>query len=381
MSNWHFCTLLACLISGVFLYTGEYGQAKFIPKVLTWVGDCSYSLYLYHLPFIYLTSLPFVTVYLKDKNLQIAVALILTFWFSRISYRSIEVPFNKSLGSKSRTKVFLTFGFMPIVFFAIVNFSYNQMYWGLNGLVATPPYAGNFDMRCEIQSLSGPPCFYGSGSKTVLLIGDSRAGQFGQALFDAGLKEGWRVVIWTHDACRFQITNQTKLIRADVLAYCQENNILKLAWIKRNTPELVILSQYRNDPQGDLDIEFGFKLLKESAKKVYVLGQVPDFPDGNVYMQPKLVWQKSYLPPTSFPVVAPSPGLTSMAATLESGQEFRRLVQKAGLDYLDTSNFFCDQVACVRYKDGQWLYKDGTHLSIYGARLLIPTFTQLLREN
>jgi peptidoglycan/LPS O-acetylase OafA/YrhL len=382
VNNWHFCTLLACLISGVLLYIGESSQAKFIPKLLTWVGDCSYSLYLYHLPFIYLTSLPYMTNYLKDKNLQIIVALILTFWFSRISYRSIEVPFNDSLGSKSRAnRYFLIFGFTPIVFFALMNIAYNQMYWGVNGLVATPPYAGDIDLRCNIQSLSGPPCVYGNGPKTVLLIGDSRAGQFGQALLDAGREEGWRVVIWTHDACRFQVTNQTKSIRADVLAYCQENNKLKLAWIKRNKPELVILSQYRNNSQGNFDIEFGFKILKDSAKKVYVLGQIPDFPDGNVYMQPKLVWQKSYLPPTSFPVAPPSPGLTSMAATLENGQEFRRLVQKTGLNYLDTANFFCDEVACLRYKDGQWLYKDGTHLSIYGARLLIPTFTQLLKEN
>jgi peptidoglycan/LPS O-acetylase OafA/YrhL len=381
VSDWRISSLLACLMSGVLLYFGEFKQFKFTPRLITWVGDRSYSLYLYHLPFLYITSLPYVTTYLKDKNLQILVALILTFWFSRFSYRSIEIPFNDSPSLKFREKRYaLFFGFMPVIFFAVVNLAYNQMYWGLNGLILPPPYAADFDKRCKIQSLNGPPCLYGSGPKTVLLIGDSRAGQFGRALLDTGQEHGWRVVVWTHDACRFQVTNQTRYIRSDVLAYCQKNNSNKIAWIKRNKPELVILSQYRNEPEANLDIELGLKVLKEAAKKVYVLGQVPDFPDGSDYLQPKLIWQKSYLPPKSFPIVPPSPGLTSMAATLESGQEFRRTVQKIGLNYLDTSNFFCDQDVCIRYKDGQWLYKDGTHLSIYGARLLIPTFAALLGE-
>lgn len=114
--------------------------------------------------------------------------------------------------------------------------------------------------------MNGPPCLYGSGPKTVLLIGDSRAGQFGGALLDVGKKHGWRVVVWTHDACRFQLTNQTKSIRSDVLAYCQKNNNNKLTWIKRNKPELVILSQYRNEPEANSDIELGLKVLKEASK-------------------------------------------------------------------------------------------------------------------
>lgn len=140
LNDWRISSLLACLMSGVLLYFGESRHLKFTPKLLTWIGDRSYSLYLYHLPFIYIISLPYVTTYLKDKNLQILVALILTFWFSKISYRFIEIPFIDSPSFKFREKRYaLIFGFIPIVFFALINLAYNQMYWGLNSLIIPPP--------------------------------------------------------------------------------------------------------------------------------------------------------------------------------------------------------------------------------------------------
>ena len=45
---------------------------------------------------------------------------------------------------------------------------------------------------------------------------------------------------------------------------------------------------------------------------------------------------------------------------------------------LSLDKAFCDEASCLRFLDGDWLYRDVDHFSIRGAQRTIPYFRKLL---
>jgi peptidoglycan/LPS O-acetylase OafA/YrhL len=64
-----------------------------LEKILAWIGDRSYSIYLYHLPLIFLTR---HSPYISDfpRSISMSIALILTFVLGDLSFRFVEKKFN-----------------------------------------------------------------------------------------------------------------------------------------------------------------------------------------------------------------------------------------------------------------------------------------------
>ena len=53
----------------------------------------------------------------------------------------------------------------------------------------------------------------------------------------------------------------------------------------------------------------------------------------------------------------------------------------SGLDLLNTRSLFCDDKTCKRYENSQWLFRDDDHLSVDGAKKLIPLFREFLSRS
>jgi len=49
-----------------------------------------------------------------------------------------------------------------------------------------------------------------------------------------------------------------------------------------------------------------------------------------------------------------------------------------GIKVFDSSTIFCTNLNCTRYNNEQWLYTDSNHLSVSGAKLLIPYISSYL---
>lgn len=49
-----------------------------------------------------------------------------------------------------------------------------------------------------------------------------------------------------------------------------------------------------------------------------------------------------------------------------------------GIKIFDSSTIFCMDPNCFRYKNEQWLYTDSNHLSVAGAKLLVPYISSYL---
>lgn len=100
--------VLASLLSGVVLYAivQEIGPANWIFKshVLRWLGERSFSLYLWHWPLIVMISEPFRMHGQKHSLIAGFIALAITVPLSALWYRYIETPFRrKGVGETFRT--------------------------------------------------------------------------------------------------------------------------------------------------------------------------------------------------------------------------------------------------------------------------------------
>ena len=52
-----------------------------------------------------------------------------------------------------------------------------------------------------------------------------------------------------------------------------------------------------------------------------------------------------------------------------------------GLKTVNFRNLFCTNGKCVRYSNGDWLYRDADHLSVEGASLTTPIFEDFLKNS
>lgn len=61
-----------------------------------------------------------------------------------------------------------------------------------------------------------------------------------------------------------------------------------------------------------------------------------------------------------------------------SSNALSRWAQMNQIQTLNLESLYCDELACIRYKNGQWLYRDTNHFSVAGADLAIPLFEKIL---
>ena len=110
------------------------------------------------------------------------------------------------------------------------------------------------------------------------------------------------------------------------------------------------------------------------SKNVILVLNTPVFPDRNDFMVSRPLLMKPYNPPREFAIK--DMDKTNFYASASLGQWAR----KNRIDTLDLSSLFCNKLTCTRFRDGQWLYWDDDHLSVYGAALAEPKLRGYFRS-
>jgi peptidoglycan/LPS O-acetylase OafA/YrhL len=376
-------SILASLITFAILL---FNTLKVLPdlviKKFSWLGDRSYSIYLVHMPLLYIakhspiTKLPYV----EGRTIQTIIAVAASLFLGALMYSKVENRYRLNYGidviRKPRISVPLVLVFiLPLCLFLAMDVGSRQKYWGLDRSPTKPNYAGFADPNCERDSVAGPPCIYDSGesARTVLLIGDSHAGHISQAVVDAARSVGWKSVIWTHSGCLIQLE---KAQEGNVLTdLCIENNRLMYKWVKLNKPELVIVSQRIMANSSQLELRRGLSSLKEATKYVLLVENTPEFPDGGEFMvNRETIIQAPFKLRKSFKVSEMS--LENKAAS----DELATWARSNDILTLNLSSIFCNASNCTRFSDGYWLYRDTDHLSLEGGSLTKPAFEAFLRK-
>jgi hypothetical protein len=373
--------LLASLFSVFAILSKSFNVLPdFLIKKLEWIGDRSYSIYLVHMPLLYLANHSNVIQIGTSENriVQSVIAVVASILLGALSYSKIESRFRGR--GKSNIISFKTISaasvltlLLPLALFVVMDRGLKQQYWGLDRNIQQPPSAGQLDPKCLRDSEIGPPCIYTTtgATKTVLLIGDSHAGHISQAVVDAAKSAKWNAVVWTHSVCHIQFQRS---IPEQVSDNCIEINNSMKKWVEESKPYAIIVSQFVHFDSSQNDLRDALLTLRSVVPNILLIGNNPIFPDEKDFMISRPIVMPKYKPPKSFQ--------QSIMQTRDKNASdlLANWARGNGIFTISFDSLFCEKGVCSRYSDKGWLYRDDDHFSVVGAELTIPQISSFLKQ-
>ena len=379
----NFLELIISTSAAIILFLPSYsdkGSRLFQP--LVWCGDRSYSLYLYHLPLIYVVQIGFFSRLTTPINYLTILTFLITAFMAHFTHRFVEQP-NRVRGreiliDKASNLVFfkslLIYFFLPCFFLVSMNVANNYKYFGLDQNPNPPPSAASLDSDCKRDSLSGGPCIYPSENKlgSVLLIGDSHGAMLSQMVVDEAQKAHWSAIIWTHNGYPPRLQQTEDFTSNPFSDLSVTNTLAQVKWIEKNRPEIVIISSLllsRDQPLFRNAVQY----LNKISKRVIVINETPLFTDSRFFNSYSII-EKPYAPQKSVALSAMN------QSAFKAGENFSAWAKINNIETIDTVDLFCDVQRCNRYDKGGWLYFDNSHLSVNGAQVLGPRVRILFQD-
>ena len=377
-------------------------------RIAQWLGDRSYSLYLWHWP-IYV-ALAYLE--LRDDALALGAGLLLTMVLGHLSYVWVEVPGRRWLG-----------GFRPLPSGAVlaalgaVAAVPALLVWAKQGVPGrfpaavelTAAEAKNLNPRrneCgRSQGVSSPSCVFGGSDWKVIVAGDSHAAALVSSVAAAAGTPDAGVVQWTYSACVFVPGMiPVKTHRFNEKSNCSGFNQWMIERLKTvpSTVPLVIAGRYARVAFGPVEdrhnvevpevrfsevqyerttpaflAEFGKRVTDAACelaktRPVFMVRPIPEM-TVNVprYMSRRMAWGMDA------EVSIPMSQYMHRNGWLLAAQD--EAAQRCGVKVLDPLPYLCRDGRCYASRDGRALYYDHGHLSEYGNKLLVPMFREVYR--
>ena len=373
--------ILSLLTFLVIMFTSLNILPSKLFRFLEWLGDRSFSLYLIHMPLIYLALYSPAFSIGEDKNrvFQAIVAIALTVFLGSLSYSKIEVRFrSRNLLLKTGKAKFTAFAtsliLLPLATFAAMDRGISHQYWGLDkNLVSPASDAWGPNAECNQVIDDEGLCFYHplDSRPKVLLIGDSHAAHYSSAIANAADALKWNLGTWTLGNCSFQLG---KTRNEELTSQCELRNLAILEWIKVNTPSVVIVSQYVHKDSSQKNLRQGLDLIRKLGPDVLLVENNPIFPDEKDFMRGRPLLMKPYLPPKSFKWEE------MQLIDVPASESLANWAEMNGIRTISINQLFCPNQICSRYADGRWLYSDFGHLSLDGAAMTSTKFEEIFRK-
>ena len=379
--NLKISSILASLFAVmVILFKSLDVLPDFLIKKLEWLGDRSYSIYLVHMPLLYIAKYTPVTQIGKGENriVQSVIAVVASILLGALSYSKIENRFrgrgkSNASGFKTTSAAMVLTLVLPLALFVVMDRGLKQQYWGLVRNIQQGTYAGALDTNCFRDSIIGPPCVYKTtgATKTVLLIGDSHAGHISQAVVDAAKSAKWNAVVWTHSGCHVQFQRS---IPQQVSDNCIDINNSMKKWVEENKPYAIIVSEFVHSDSSQDDLRDALTTLRLIVPNILLIENNPIFPDGKNFMVRRPLVMSPYKPPKSFQ--------QSIMQTVDKNASdlLANWARDNGIFTISFDSLFCEKGVCSRYSDKGWLYLDDNHFSVVGAELTIPQIRSFLKQ-
>jgi peptidoglycan/LPS O-acetylase OafA/YrhL len=412
-------TLGAAAVISAGPTAGPWGPVALLGRRLpVFVGDISYSLYLWHWPLIVLAASQFTGSIPLWAGLAAGLGSVVPAW---LSYRYIERPALRSR-SFARTWPGIRLGALGtvgaaaaalVLAAAIPPPRFSPIAVSANGIATTaqghlvkagaevlgdhpegnpagaptrtsasiiPDPIGAADDIPPKQCIAGltassdVPCFYGNHrSRTAVeLVGDSHTWQWIPAFAAMVSKQGWRGIVHAKASCPLIAA---PVLLANVGAYpsCTQWNTAVSAAILREHPAMVIVSAstYLPDPQSANPaddatiIENGFKRawqpLLDAGIKVVVLADTP-VPLLNI---PDCV--------SEHPHELQDCAVERSRAIQTTAQEIAQQ-SSAGMGFVDLDDAICPTSSCAPVIGSVLVYRDTNHLTATYVRTLSVLF-------
>jgi peptidoglycan/LPS O-acetylase OafA/YrhL len=365
-----------------------------LPSTMTGIfaklGNASYSIYLVHLPLIYLAkySPVFRSKGENERTVQIVLAVLLSIILGYLNYLLVEnrfrVPRHNERGLVDLKSISL-FVMIPLLIFYVTD----KNAIGASRIDDRVPIPNvvlpwDWDKKCAFLSpnpdINQTPCLYGdsSASQSILLIGDSHAASASKALIRVGELNGVKVWIFTFMGCSFMKTDE--IFNYDTRypnfsSECNQHNKRIFDFVKKEKPSVIVYAHASSskfvvpndrtsrDKYNELILENLYK-LRQSASRIILVGSVNEYIPRETY----------------FELLSGQSGRWSRIPFDDNDFWQKRV----GIEfkYLDTLNIFCPKGICENKAGKDWLFHDvGGHLSKFGADLLIPSLSSLIKSS
>jgi len=356
-------------------------------RLASWIGDRSYSLYLWHFPLLAIAAERFDGA-IGPRLFALAVGLCLAL----AAYQLVERPIHRSsIGFRAPLRCLAAGVAGVAAVFAI----------GLGVGAAPPPlevrvrteaieaaahdFGRNYPDDCHLtfEQIDQPPCEYGdlSASKTVVLFGDSHAAQWFNPLVAAAVRTGWKVKAWTKTSCPAADVDIWYPPSKATYTQCQIWRSKILAAMIKDPPSAIIIGDYSryfgwiedrrtgavlDDDQAATDYKDGLdrtvSKLAASGAKIFVIRDNP-------MMTPK------YLDCLAYENDCATPQRQALA-----GMDADPSVFPAQARVIDFSEEICPDANCPATKDGKIIYQDNLHLAASYTATFEPEFENILKS-
>ncbi len=340
-------------------------------RICIWLGDRSYSIYLIHMPLLYIarySPLPAI----GDPKYRITLILIfsLIFVLGALSYSNVEQFFRdrreisgEGIFKHRRLSIFLLIA--PLFLLTAMLYLEPRGYYGLSQAPVAPKIpAVDWDRNCKFHN-GKLPCIYKpiSTNGRLLLIGDSHAAAISSAVVKSANASSLTAEVWTASACPFILRRTLENFNVkEGWDYCLRHNEKVFNYISSTHPEAVVIS-FRSPyfVPGYLSVsemEYrsiilkNIRLVSELKTKVLIVGPVPEFRINPIIKSIR------------------SNSIDTYFETIENPLFWKNNSSQLEFTFIDAAKPFCRGKECKNKNLNGWYYEDGGHLSIYGASLL-----------
>jgi peptidoglycan/LPS O-acetylase OafA/YrhL len=332
------------------------------------IGDISYSLYLVHMPNLYLFKVLSDHIHVSNE-LAVGMGLLTSYPIAVGLHAFAE---NAKLGKNSRINPGIKKGtyqlFLALASLMVLNIIFYRTDVITSRLDKVESYAGWVDPKCERDSFNGPPCSYGSAKRgSVLLIGDSRAGMISSSVIDVAGNLGMRSIIWAHSGCRYLPDSSS-----NNSSNCLQNSLDTREYIKKNRPEIVMFSQSLVRDESEQALINAINEVREFGIYVLVVTPIPIVGDKNFGKIGSLL-----IPNTETRSKVSFKELDK--ATMNSRANFLELLNLYKIPQVDPFDVLCKSEFCIVQSNGSQVYRDNNHLSISGSKILEPEIKKQLK--
>lgn len=369
-------SILASLLAVIVILSKSLDLLpNFLIQKLKWVGDRSYSIYLAHMPLLYIAKYSPVMEFGTNENrrIQSVIAVIMSIILGALSYSTIENKFRGQSKTQRSYPKFISVAllltlFLPLSLYATIESAVSHNYWGVNRNIPQPAFPGDLLTGCVDELGIGKICINTNigANKTVLLIGDSHAGHISIALRDAAREVNWNSVYLRTGALEDIAPTDDAISSDSYFSYL-------IDWVSLNQPELIVISEYVSVNSSQDAIKSVILQLKSLVPDILLVENNPIWPDGTRFnFSSSLI--KPYAPPKSFE--------HSLMQTVDknASDELSEWARENGITTLNFDSIFCKSSTCIRFSEGEWLYRDDNHFSVAGAELTIPLLVSHLKR-
>lgn len=366
-------------------------------RFLNFIGDRSYSYYLWHWPFIVFANIiwPFS---LNSRLLATLVSLIP----AEITYRLLEKPFRRQKFDKSFTKLVIQTSVVPSILSTLIFLGANKS-WFIEW--PTPPQEKRVAAQnCTDKFFDEKRCRFGPtlNSGSVLLLGDSQAYSIAEGVIAAASTNSLITYVSARSACPF-ITSGWRYPKSSDCDLWQEQ---MFSYALKLKPKIVIIANRSPGYVNNSWKWFGLNSSKNGGKTrtaleseqsyrkalnevslqlnnygipILIINSIPDINVGvedlrnaNLAREILHFWNSRAYQATR--LEADKARFFALRAETEVAKKALKTFN------FDPIQILCNSQICPKKIGLRSLYIDHAHLSIDGAIFLVPQLQEKIKE-